>query len=170
MNLLGNSEQNYRPAGYFLTYILKLFSDCVYVCMCVCVSVYVPVHAHTPSYPTLCNPMDCSPPGSSVLSWQEYWSGWPFPPPGDLPDPGIKSRCLASPALAGGFFTTEPLGKPISNHKNNQIEKQIKGFYSSFFPISKPCKPVVCVSVLFKMAFKFLKFKPFVLLTETHTF
>ena len=36
---------------------------------------------------------------------QEYWSGLPFPSPGDLPDPGIK---LASPALAGGFFTTEP--------------------------------------------------------------
>ena len=41
---------------------------------------------------------------------QEYWSRLPFPSPGDLPDPGIKSM---SPALAGGFFTTEPLGKPI---------------------------------------------------------
>ena len=40
---------------------------------------------------------------------QEYWSGLPFPPPGDLPDPGIES---ASPALAGEFFTTEPPGKP----------------------------------------------------------
>ena len=39
---------------------------------------------------------------------QEYWSGLPFPTPGDLPDPGIKP---ASPALAGGFFATEPLGK-----------------------------------------------------------
>ena len=36
--------------------------------------------------------------------WQEYWSELPFLPPGDLPNPGIK---LASPALAGGFFTTE---------------------------------------------------------------
>ena len=40
---------------------------------------------------------------------QEYWSGLPFPSPGDLPDPGIKPM---SPALAGGFFTTEPPGKP----------------------------------------------------------
>ena len=40
---------------------------------------------------------------------QEYWSGLPFPPPRDLPDPGIQP---ASPALAGGFFTIEPLGKP----------------------------------------------------------
>ena len=40
---------------------------------------------------------------------QECWSGLPFPSPGDLPDPGIEP---ASPALTGGFFTTEPPGKP----------------------------------------------------------
>ena len=37
---------------------------------------------------------------------QEYWSGLPFPSPEDFPDPGIKPESLASPALAGGFFTT----------------------------------------------------------------
>ena len=42
---------------------------------------------------------------------QEYWSGLPFPSPGDLPDPGIKP---ASSALAGRSFTTEPPGKPFS--------------------------------------------------------
>ena len=36
---------------------------------------------------------------------QEYWSGLPFPTPGDFPSPGIKP---VSPALTGGFFTTEP--------------------------------------------------------------
>ena len=36
---------------------------------------------------------------------QEYWSGLPFPPPGDLPDPGIKSASPVSPTLAGGVFT-----------------------------------------------------------------
>ena len=41
---------------------------------------------------------------------QEYWSGLLFPPPGDLPDPGIEPASLA---LAGGFFTTEPPGKPF---------------------------------------------------------
>ena len=58
----------------------------------------------TQSCPTLCDPMDCSPPGSSVhgFSRQEYWSGLPFPPPEALPDPGIKT---GPPALAGGFFT-----------------------------------------------------------------
>ena len=40
---------------------------------------------------------------------QEYWSGWSFPSSGDLPNPGIE---LESLTLAGGFFTTEPPGKP----------------------------------------------------------
>ena len=44
------------------------------------------------------------------FSRQEYWSGLPFPSPGDLPNPGIEPMY---PALAGGFFTTEPPGKPL---------------------------------------------------------
>ena len=40
---------------------------------------------------------------------QEYWSGFPFPSPVDLPEPGIEHT---SPALAGGFFTIELPGKP----------------------------------------------------------
>jgi len=40
---------------------------------------------------------------------QESWSGLPFPSPGDLSDPGTEPTSLASLALAGGFFTTEPL-------------------------------------------------------------
>ena len=43
---------------------------------------------------------------------QEYWGGLPFPPPGDLPDPGIEPASPASSALAGRFFTTEPPGNP----------------------------------------------------------
>ena len=39
---------------------------------------------------------------------QEYWSELPSPPPGDLPDPGIKPVSPVSPALADRFFTTEP--------------------------------------------------------------
>ena len=41
---------------------------------------------------------------------QAYWSGLPFPPPGTLPHPGIEP---VSPVLAGGFFVTEPPGKPV---------------------------------------------------------
>ena len=50
---------------------------------------------------------------SMEFSRQEYWSGLPFPPPGDLPDPGMKLASPASLALAGRFFSTEPLGKPL---------------------------------------------------------
>ena len=74
--------------------------------------------------------MVCNPPDSSVhgilqadcthqdpLSMefprQEYWSGWPFPSPGDLPDSEIKPKFLVSAALVGRFFTTEPPGKLI---------------------------------------------------------
>ena len=52
----------------------------------------------------LFDPMDCSLPSSSVhgiFSRQEYWSGLPFPPPGDFPNPGIEP---VSPALSGGVF------------------------------------------------------------------
>ena len=44
-------------------------------------------------------------PLSMGFSRQEYWSGLPCPPPGDLPDPGIEPASLMSPGLAGGFFT-----------------------------------------------------------------
>ena len=50
-----------------------------------------------------CDPMDCQVPLSMGFPRQEYWSGLPFPPPGDLLDPEIKSGSPASPALAGGL-------------------------------------------------------------------
>ena len=60
------------------------------------------------SHLTLCSPMDWSPtPLSMGFPRKEYWSGLPFPAPGDLPDPGIKLTSLESPALAGRFFTWE---------------------------------------------------------------
>ena len=45
-------------------------------------------------------------PLSMESSRKEYWSGLPFPLPGDLPYPGIKSKSLMSPAFEGGFFIT----------------------------------------------------------------
>ena len=49
----------------------------------------------------------CQVPLSVGLSWQESWKGLPFPPPGDLPNPGIEASSPEAPALAGGFSTTE---------------------------------------------------------------
>ena len=57
-------------------------------------------------------------PLSMGFSRQEYWRWLPFPSPGNLPDLGIK---LASPALAGRFFTIEPPGKPICDRRVSLI-------------------------------------------------
>ena len=61
---------------------------------------------------TLANPwtVACQAPLSMGFSRQEYWSGLPFPSPGDFPNPGIEP---ASCAFLGGFFTTEPSGKLV---------------------------------------------------------
>ena len=69
--------------------------------------------------------MDRSLPGSSVhgILQQEYWSGLPFPSPGDLPNPRITPASLASPAVAGRFFTSAPPGKPngLLSHKEKKL-------------------------------------------------
>ena len=56
-------------------------------------------------------------PPSMGFSRQEYWSGLPFRPPGDLLHPGIKPMSPVAPALAGGFYTTEPPGKPLVHNR-----------------------------------------------------
>ena len=68
-----------------------------------------------PSCPTLETPWTVAhqAPLSMRFPRQGHWSGLPFPSPGGLPDPGIEPR---SPALIGGFFTTEPPGKPPTNY------------------------------------------------------
>ena len=59
------------------------------------------------SRPTLSDPWTVArqAPLSVGFSRREYWSGLPFPPPGDLPHAGMETASLVSPALAGGFFT-----------------------------------------------------------------
>ena len=59
-----------------------------------------------------CDSMSHQAPLSRGFFRQEYWSGLSFPPPGDLPKPGIETASPVYPALAGRFFTTEPSGKP----------------------------------------------------------
>ena len=60
---------------------------------------------------TLCNPwaVACQNPLPMEFSRQEFWGGMPFPTLWDLPNSAIKPASLASPALAGRFFTTEPV-------------------------------------------------------------
>ena len=86
------------------------------------------------SCPTLCNPMDCGLPGSSVhrILRQEYCSGLLYPPPGDFPDPGIEPESPASPELAGRFFTTEPPGKPRLNFTHLLNRKIVSSFNLPF--------------------------------------
>ena len=55
-------------------------------------------------------------PLSMGFSRQEYWSGLPRPPPGDLPNPGIKPTPLTSPALAGVFLTTSATWEAHTNY------------------------------------------------------
>ena len=100
------------------------------VCMCVCVCVYF-IYIYVKDFVSIgikcmraCSVVSDSfvtpwtvahqAPLSMGFSRQEYWSGWPCPPPGDCPKPGIQPTAPAtSPALAGGFFITEPPRKPV---------------------------------------------------------
>ena len=63
------------------------------------------------SCPTLCDPWTVArqAPPSMGFFRQEYWSGLPCPPPGDLPDPGIEPTSLMSPTSADGFFTSSAI-------------------------------------------------------------
>ena len=61
------------------------------------------------------------------FSWQEYWNGLPFPPPGDLPDSGTEPGSLMSPAFAGVFFTTSATwGLPQTLNFKKQKKKSAK--------------------------------------------
>jgi len=72
---------------------------------------YMCMFSHVPLFVTPWT-IACQAPLSTGFSRKESWSGLPFPSPGNLPDPGIKLTSLASPALAGRFFTIESPGKP----------------------------------------------------------
>ena len=81
--------------------------------------------------------MGNSVPGSSVhgISQQEYWSGFPFPPPGDLLNSVIKHASPVSPALAGEFFATEPPGKPTVILQPEKMKSVTASIFPSLFAI-----------------------------------
>ena len=110
--------------------------SCSNILLCVYVCVFVLSRVR------LCDPKDCSPqaPLSMGFSRQEYWSGLPFPPPGDLPDPVIQLTSPGPPALAGEFFTTSATCEaphssllpfsPVSLSANKDPSSQSYGFPS----------------------------------------
>ena len=95
--------------------LLPLNSQALWTWDCCCSSV-------TTSCPTLCDPMDCSPPVSSVcgILQQEYWSRLLCPPSGHLPDPGIEQ---VSPAWQVDSLPLSHLGNPDLGHRNINMKE-----------------------------------------------
>ena len=83
--------------------------------MCVRVLSHVHLFHHIQLFVTLWT-VPFQAPLSTGFSQQEFWSGLPFPAPGDLPDPGIKPASLVRPALAGGLDHKRRQGSP-SRHR-----------------------------------------------------
>ena len=82
-------------------------------------NIYVPSHfSHVRLFVTLWT-IAHQAPVSMEFSSQEYWSGWPFPSPGDLPDPGIEPSCHT---LQSDSLPFEPPEKPLINHRPSLFE------------------------------------------------
>ena len=78
-------------------------------------------------------------PLSMGFSRQEYWSGLTFPTPGDLPNSGIEPMSLASSALVGGLFTTEPPEKPCLNLRYSFVQLGVQyEKYKKALPWNQP--------------------------------
>ena len=81
------------------------------------------------SCPTLCNLQ----PARLLCPWdsprQEYWSGLPCPPPGDLPNPGIKPVSLTPPVLLGRFFTTSATWEAVIRTSNIMVSKSFDSYH-----------------------------------------
>ena len=104
-------SQDLHPRPNLVPICQSIWGQCV--CMCACLL------SHSVMSDSFVSPhdrMDCSPPGSSSMGFsrQEYWSGLPCSSPRDPPDPGIKPESLASPAWAGGFFSTRATWEALS--------------------------------------------------------
>ena len=100
------------------------------------------------SCPNLWDPMDCSlqAPLSMGFSRQEYWSGFPFPPPGDLPDLGTEPTSLTSPALAGRFFTISSTWNTLTPHCPNKADRNcnLLKFYLFIYLLKDYCFTEFC--------------------------
>ena len=88
-------------------------------CSTVCVFVLSPLQLFETT-----SPVAHQAPMSMGFPRQKYWSRLPFPPPGDLPDPGIKLMSLVFPTLIGGFFTTVPWSSTVKMVKNPPVMQE----------------------------------------------
>ena len=77
----------------------------------------------------------CQAPLSMGFPRQEYWSGLACPPPGDLPDPGIGPVSPESPALVGGFFTTELPREPTNLEAHSSLVQEFIEFNLYFLSL-----------------------------------
>ena len=88
-------------------------------------------------------------PLSMKFSRQEYWNELPFPPPRDLPNPGIKPMSPAFPTLAGRFFTTEQLGKPNQGDDITLMKGKCRvKKWDSLFTYKAKCSTIPCKRIL----------------------
>ena len=106
MNSFSNNRDNNKNSSInnnTHTDLHKKLADQRHVCVQSCVQLFVTPWTEARQAPL-----------SMEVSRQEYWSGLPFPPPGDIPDPRIEPMtpaCIS--CIEGGFFTTEPLGSEV---------------------------------------------------------
>ena len=98
---------------------------------------------HAQLFLTLCDSIDCSLQGPLSMGFprQEYWSGLPFPPLGDLPHPETEPMSPVSLASAGGLFTFVTPGKPKFFRRKKEKSKEQRtreqanlGKYKNYFP------------------------------------
>ena len=98
----------YKPSKYVyftLRHYVSMSKNCILDCCCLVSCSVMSDSFATPWTIALQTPL------SMGFSRQEYWSGLPCPPPGDLPNPGLEVMSLTSPALGGRFFTTSATWK-----------------------------------------------------------
>ena len=110
----------------FIRIAARIWDSFLSLCVCVCVCVWV-----AQLCPTLCNPMDCSPPGSPIhgITQARYWSLLSFPRPGDLPDPGTEPQ---SPGLWADstVWTTRGALFPLPILKDSSLQWRINEFWT----------------------------------------
>ena len=107
------------------------------VCVCVCMHVHAQSHSCVQFFATSWTVVHQTS-LSMEFSRQEYWSGVPFPTPGNLPNPGTEPTSLVSPVLAAGFFTTRTTWEASYRYRDIQVYLYVYIYIYSFlgsFPL-----------------------------------